>query len=398
MKRVLLGLLSAVMLSAGTGFAAALEPGDKAVALPRRGWVKGEETSLPSLAERIDTNRDFHPEEYIALLFWGAWSAGSDNALETVAAAQKKYPGLRVAAITRDSTDQITKFLSGKPEYPFSFLQDDANDRIFKAYLGADTIIPRIFVVNVDKVVIWNGEPVDFPDFMEQLAAGNFRLSKEKKLTPDRQKLLLSLQVGDTDAVLRHASNLLDIDPHCGVALRAALFVYETRNQPAEALKFVDKLLADNSDWVRLQMLKLELQLRAGSSAADFRRTLAAASLQFRRQPEVLNQLAWFILNRMPFRLQSPELLLEITGNAWKQLPAGTEPSLRASCAEAYARALLLIGHPAEARSWLRYSQSLQPDDSAARAMAQENDQIFTAIIKLKANAPLLPCPAASKK
>jgi len=377
--------------------AAALEPGDKAVPLPRRGWVRGEEVSIPSAAERIENNKSFHPESHLVLLFWGAWASGSGSAMATVAAMQEKYPGLRAAAVTRDPAEQINKFMADKPAFPFSILQDDATDRVFNAYLGSDTILPRVFVIDADKNVLWNGEVTDLPDFMARLADGGFSLSREKKLTPGRQRLLLALQTGDTDAVLRHSLNLLDIDTRCGLALRSLLFVYETRNQQAEAIRQIDKLIERDADWFRLYMLKLELQVRSGATAEEILITVKTASVRFKRNADALNQLSWFMLDRLPFRLQPPELLLEVGGNAWQSLPADATAGLRFSCAHAYARTLLLLGRPAEGRAWLNYGLGLLPEKSPLRIDVQSTEKIYAEVMALQAPTRQVLTPPVKK-
>lgn len=377
---------------------AILEPGEKAAPIQTKTWRYGDPVQLPSPIKAPNGKDDSklpRPAEHMLILFWGSWAGGSSEAMDIIGLMQKKYPGLKAVAISRESKAVLEKFISGRNGSPCSQAIDE-DDQMFKAYMGNDIIIPHVFVVNADKIILWTGEPIDLPDYLATLFSGKFDLDREKKLTSLYKKLRLALQTGNLDNVLSASEELLRKDKRCGAALRTGLFVFETRNQPEEAVSFIAGMLRRDQEWFRLHMLKLELELRAGHNAGQLEKSLRTAFRQFDRDVESLNGLSWFILDRMPFRLLPPPLLADITSAALRNLKPTDDPALRASCYEAYARMLMLSGRTAEAEAWQRQAIAALPEKSAARSSADEIRKIYAALLKQRQVPPGIPLPGTA--
>ncbi len=345
----------------------ALGPGEDAPALTIDKWYRGPEVTLqPPQSGATPEKIPF----FRVVVIWGTWSPAATESLQVLNSLKAAYPERDIAAIARDSAESLDKQLAraGQPAFSIAL---DKEDKTSIAYMPGEMIFPKAFVVDADRQILWTGEVIDLPETVADIVKGTFRLSRAKKLHKYRSDLVMALQSGDEGRIIRASDDILQEEPGNLFALRARMFVYESSGRLGDAVRFINALLVKEPNQSRLYFMKLELLLREPvPDVAEFQRTAEAVSRQFRGNVTVLNSLAWFILDRTPFRMVPAALLQECTDSAVKQLPTTATAAEKGAVLGARARALFFVGRIGDAINIQQEAASVLPEHSDARKAA----------------------------
>ncbi|MDD3153810.1 MAG: hypothetical protein PHS41_03005 [Victivallaceae bacterium] len=108
-----------------------------------------------------------------------------------------------------------------------------------RAYLGSSLIMPAAFVSDERGRIIWNGEFIDLPEFLDKFAAGSFDEDDQKKIGAYLSRLESALRSADERGADRATVEVLRRDPANSAALRMRLFMLESTNRPDQAWKLL---------------------------------------------------------------------------------------------------------------------------------------------------------------
>lgn len=286
-------LIAAALLFALTGWAQSLKAGDPAPALPVAKWVKGQPVSK------------FEQGKVYVVEFWATWCGPCRQTIPHLTKLAEKYKdkvtiiGVSVwERIDEDNPNahiqQVEKFVNDMGDkMNYVVAVDNAEGIIAKAWMEAaeQNGIPTAFVVDQQKRIVWIGHPMDDLDgVLEQVIAGKF----DWKAEAERQKRA------------REQQEALQKD--------VAEFTRLTQEgQQQEALKKLDEMIVRYPDFHTLKLVRYETLLRVDEKQA-YPYALQLAETTFKDMPEILNMLAWVIVDdetKPP--LKSPDYQTAIT-------------------------------------------------------------------------------------
>lgn len=354
-------------------FAASL--GDNAPAIGVNKWISGTSITLPSPGRGQDKLATSE-REFFAVAIWSASAPDALYSLNTLKNMQKKYPQLRVLVITRDSEHDAIGFLRSNHLTEMNVALDK-NNNTTRSYMQNSIILPRVFLVNDGRKVIWSGDVMDFPGVLDRVRKDKFDLELAKKIDDISKQLVAALQSTQNQGVIRHSERILELDPSNSFAIRARLFEYETSNATDDAVKFINNLITRTPGNPRLYFIQLELMQRAEKNAEEFHQIYAQILKNFSSDPQVMLNFSWVLLNQVPFNLRDPLILRQACTLAFEQMPTDASPAEQASFKIAMARVHTLWGEFARALVLQREAVALLQGNARQENEARETLKII---------------------
>ncbi len=215
---------------------------------------------------------------------------------------QKKYreKGLQIIAISREERDVVSKFLDEHPQINYAVGIDDQSLTTLH-YLGESRLLPRIYIINTDGKIIWNGEIADLSMILRKIYANNYDFSNQKRISTLQQDLELSLRSGNVSETIKLSDKILKLDPENGLAIRMRMFVYENQRKTEKAWDFLNSLLEKTPNNTMLYFIKLDFISRF-PQYNQYADELAGKIMKyFNNDAQMLNNMAWGLLTRFPF-------------------------------------------------------------------------------------------------
>jgi thiol-disulfide isomerase/thioredoxin len=313
----------------------ALKPGDKATDLEILKWVKGNPITLDIAKGR----------NVLVIEFWATWAPPCIEAMPLLADIQKKYAdkGVVVVAISSEEEKGITEFIKPRNYINYRIALDD-NKKTFKKYMGGDPGIPTLFIIGKDGIVLWKGYPMEIDGVLEKVTSGKFDIELQKKISLMHDELQKAMEKDSTSALGNIAESILEKDPKDDIALRARLYVFEKRNQPKEALAFLNKLQAKTPKHFRFYFMELSIMDKIGAAPEDKKKVYEKAFSVFTDDSEALVSLSSVLSNEMSFGTGSVKIELDSARKALELLPPEVAGRKKAICLTALARAYYNAG------------------------------------------------------
>lgn len=286
-------LLGTVLLMALTSWAQTLKVGDPAPTLPVAKWVKGQPV------------REFEPGKVYVVEFWATWCGPCRQTIPHLTKLAEKYAGkvtiIGVSVWERVDRDnpqahiqRVEKFvqeMGNRMNYVVAV--DGVDGKIAQAWMRAagQNGIPTAFVVNQQGRIVWIGHPMGGLDrVLEQVIAGNFDWKAEAERQQRRQAQMEALQ----QDYVEYAQLM-------------------RQNKHADALKKLDEMIPKYTEFAELKVMRFETLLRVDEKQA-YAYALQLAQNEFKDDAQVLNQLAWRIVDdEAKPALQSPDYAAAIT-------------------------------------------------------------------------------------
>jgi thiol-disulfide isomerase/thioredoxin len=269
MKKRMVSIPAAVLVSAAALTARALEPGDKAPSLAGVAeWINGG---------AVDPAAPDGRHVYV-VEFWATWCGPCRVTMPHLDELQKKHAARAVfVGITDEPAETVRPFLEKLPvTYRIGL---DTKKAATAAYMEGVEGIPHAFIVGTNGLVAWAGHPLDgLETALEGVLEGSYDPARARALRDRRDGLLELIQDG----------------------------------RIREALTAIDTSLADDPRSMELNQMKAGLLMNEGDREG-LRAHLNAMLDAYRDAPLELNELAWMIAapSPIPLEFRDPEV-------AWK--------------------------------------------------------------------------------
>jgi thiol-disulfide isomerase/thioredoxin len=270
-------LVCAVPLAA---VAQSLSIGDPAPPLTVSKWVKGERV------DRLERSRTFVVE------FWATWCGPCRASIPHLTELQKKFKdkgvtflGVSVWEQDQEKVEPFVREMGDKMVYTVAMddvpkgedgKQDGSKGKMAEAWMKAaeETGIPTAFIVK-DAKVAWIGHPMELDKPLEKVVAGDWNLdeaaSKHREAKSQQRKLRALFQ-------------------KISESLRA--------HEEKKALAALEEALADDPKLEpQLALLKFNLLLQSGDTAAASSLGKKLLDTTFKDDANVLNAIAWGIVD-----------------------------------------------------------------------------------------------------
>jgi len=309
-NRIITGLSISLCVISFVCSGAMLQPGNKAPELDVAKWLVNGPVSLekpPELAHDI----------IYVIEFWGTWSPQSVEFIPHLKYLQKKFEknGLVIVAITKESEDKVIEFLQKYPNLNYSVGLDN-NAKTSKAYMDIMTLLPKLFIEGSRQKILWDGEIFDLESALTRIFEGKFDLEEQKKISTYRKEMQISMQTGADESVWNISDKILDLDPRNSFGLRARLFYHEKKGQIDEPIKFLERRIKKDPDYHHLYFIKMELLTRKKAPPEEFSKLAEEMLKRFNKNPDIMNELAWNLLDTVPFGAVSPAIAFQAAEKA----------------------------------------------------------------------------------
>ncbi|MFA6291811.1 MAG: TlpA disulfide reductase family protein [Victivallales bacterium] len=313
----------------------ALKPGDKATDLEILKWLKGNPITLDIAQGR----------NVLVVAFWATWAPPCIEAMPLLGDIQKKYAdkGVVVVAISSEEEKLVAEFIKSRSYINYGIALDDSR-KTFKKYMEGDSGIPTLFIVGKDGIVLWKGYPMELDAVLGKVTAGTFDIELQKKITLMHGELRKAMEKDSTAAMSNIAESILGKDPGDDIALRSKLYVFEKKNQPKEALAFLNNLQGKSPKHFPFYFMELSIMDKIGSPPGEKRRVYEKAFSVFKDDSETLARLSSIISNDMSFGTGSVKMELYAAKRALELLPQEAAGRKKALCLSALARAYYNAG------------------------------------------------------
>lgn len=324
--------------------AAAVTPlsiGDKAPAFDISDWVKGEKLA------------GFEPGTITVMEFWATWCGPCKASMPHISELQERFAKdkVRFVGVSDEKLQTVTDFL-GKDEWKEKTrytLATDPDRSTYNSYMAAagQNGIPTAFVVGRDGCVEWIGHPMRLDSVMEQVVSGTwdraaakaeFDASRaaQKKAVEARAAMTKARKAGDWDTVIKLMDDQIAALPStpAGKATRNSINLQKFQilladaNRPADAYALGKTMARDNA-----------------------------------KDPMVLNQIAWFVVDDDRVKERNLDFALETAVMA-NEAASGTN----AAILDTLARVWWDKGDKAKAVEWQTKAVAALKDEDAEMA------------------------------
>jgi thiol-disulfide isomerase/thioredoxin len=374
MKNILFLTMAAAAACVLTSSARAAALGDPAAKLEIAEWVKGKPVSLA----------DGKGKTVYVVEFWATWCPPCRTSIPHLTEMQKKFKdqGVVFIGVTDEPASKVKPFVDKMGDKMDYIVAIDKDKETSKGYMEAYEIngIPHAFIVDKQGRVVWQGHPMaGLDEAVAKVVAGTLDVEKEKKRAAASEKLdaffTAAMEGADQEKLDKMAKELEALDKEVGglmqgkpfkaeevmkmVKFQKAFMAYQEGVQSGaseEKLEGLFKDVAANAPAdVKVDELKADLALQGAyagfmqalEDGADAKK-LAAAETKLAaakgKNPQLLNQVAWAILDDSRIQKRNLDLALQLSKTA-----VDASEAKDAAILDTYARALFDTGKVADA-------------------------------------------------
>jgi thiol-disulfide isomerase/thioredoxin len=374
MKKLLSLTLAAAAAALVTVPARAAELGDKAAPLEIAEWVKGKPVNLA----------DGKGKTIYVVEFWATWCPPCRTSIPHLTEMQKKFKdqGVVFIGVSDEPVGKVKPFVEKMGEKMDYVVAVDKDSQTSKGYMEAFEIggIPHAFIVDKESRVVWQGHPmIGLEEAVAKVVAGKLDVEKEKKKAAAQSKVeaffTAAMEGADQEKLDKMAKELEALDKEVGglmqgkpfkadevmkmVNFQKAFIAYQKAAQDGADSEKLDELFKDVAanapPDVKVDELKGDLAFQSAYQAfnsaledgADAQK-LAAAEKRLAtaksKNPQLLNEVAWAILDDSRIKQRNLELALQLAKTA-----VDASDAKEFAILDTYARALFETGKTADA-------------------------------------------------
>jgi thiol-disulfide isomerase/thioredoxin len=426
MKKLISSIVLAVLCS--TPLLAA-DLGDPAKPLDIQEWVKGSAVNLA----------DGKGKTIYVVEFWATWCPPCRASIPHLTELQKKFKdkGVVFIGVTDEKSDVVKKFVTSmadKMDYTVAIDGGKTSEGYMQAY-GINGI-PHAFIVDKEGKIAWEGHPMAGLDkVLDEIIAGKYDMNKAKeeakkeattaKRMPEVQKKLQqyaqAIAEGDeSEETKKLEAELLALDKELGGIMNGEKFDpadFRQRVMFKQKLTKYQRAIVTGSDADELATLEKDIVASAPKdfSLPEFKQQVAygiesrnavpvlknyiksvgengdaAKAAELAKQieglelknPQLLNQVAWMILDEDTIKNRDTKLALNLAKRA-----VDFSESKNPQYVDTYARALFDNGKTADAIEQQKKAIELADDDNL-KAELKKSLEKYEAKSKDTAKAP----------
>ncbi len=297
-------------------------------------------------------------------------AANSQEMLRMLETFQEEFR-VPIRAVMVNAKKQADDFASATGPYSIGLGADD-NLKTRNTLAETVSLFPYA-VLSKDGEVVWSGDPTELDSVIEQVKAGKFSLSRQKRVEALRKELQMAIQSGLSHVVSSTADQILKEAPADRIAIQAKLMALSASGQNAEVPAFIKKICRENPQDLRLRIMQLDLLLREGKSE-DFVRAVQDFSKTFAKPDPRLVRPVAYIVDNAPYGALMPDLTMTLAQRAYDSVRNNPKTLTFAIACETLARVQAERGKFAEAVKLQQTALPFRlktPQEKAARARLQ---------------------------
>lgn len=340
MKNWIIGLFVAISIIFICPEMKALEYGEKVPELQVAKWIKGGPVKISAGGGK----------SFYVIEFWATWCPPCKITIPHLTELQKKYADKNFVMVGISAEDEktVTEFSAAQKQMDYNVGVDDA-EKTSKAYLGNESGIPVAFLVGNDGTLLWKGHPMELDKVIEAVLKGTFDLEIQKKVGVLHRKMQEAMQTENADELAKLSEEVLAMDPSDDLAVRSRVYVFDTKGEMEKAPEFISELQKRAANDYQLYFMKIDMLNQLNRPVEQKREEIQKTLNAFKDNPEVLNSLAWMIMDRLSFGTGSAKLALEAAKRSVEIIPKDFPADKRGYFINCLARAYYNAGCVAKA-------------------------------------------------
>ena len=317
------------------------------------------------------------------LVLWGTWSPACRESVPMLVYLQNKYrdKGMKIIAVSREKRNVVEKFLDEYPQINYAVAIDEQSLTTLQ-YLGESRLLPRIYIINTDGKIAWDGEIADLSQVLKKMYNGTYNIYIQRQVSSLQQELEVSLRTGNIKDTIKTSDKILKLDPENGFAIRMRMFVYENQRQTDKAWEFLHSLLKKTPKNTMLYFIKLNFVSRFSQYSKYSSELAKEVKKQFNNDAQMLNNMAWGLLTRFPFDGKVLEPAVECIQRAL-ELADKNNKSFYASCLNTMALAYYRCGMLEKALDTQRKVTKMAMGDKA-QSSSNDAEYLYKSALELK--------------
>ena len=261
-------------------------------------------------------------------------AANSQEMLRMLETLQEEFR-VPIQAVMVNGRHQADAFASGTGPYSIGLAADD-NLKTRNTLAETVSLFPYA-VLSKDGTVVWSGDPTELDSVIEQVKAGKFSLSRQKKVEELRKELQMAIQSGLAQVVSSTADRILKEAPSDRIAIQAKLMALSASGRNAEIPEFIRKICRENPQDLRLRVMQLDLLLREGK-AEDFVLAVRDFDKIFAKPDPRLVRPVAYIVENAPYGRLMPDLVMTLARRAYDSVKNNPKNLTYAIACETLAR------------------------------------------------------------
>ena len=359
--------------------ASALQTGQSVAKLKIAKWLKNGPVVIKTGKNVTKENRN----DLYVLVLWGTWSPACRESVPMLVYLQNKYrdKGMRIIAVSREKRDVVEKFLDEYPQINYAVAIDEQSLTTLQ-YLGESRLLPRIYIINTDGKIAWDGEIADLSQVLKKMYNGTYNIYIQRQVSSLQQELEVSLRTGNIKDTIKTSDKILKLDPENGFAIRMRMFVYENQRQTDKAWEFLHSLLKKTPKNTMLYFIKLNFVSRFSQYSKYSSELAKEVKKQFNNDAQMLNNMAWGLLTRFPFDGKVLEPAVECIQRAL-ELADKNNKSFYASCLNTMALAYYRCGMLEKALDTQRRVTKMAMGDKA-QSSSNDAEYLYKSALELR--------------
>jgi len=281
-------------------------------------------------------------------------AANSQEMLRMLETFQEEFR-VPIRAVMVNARQQADAFAAATGPYSIGLGADD-NLKTRNTLAETVSLFPYA-VLSKEGEVVWSGDPTELDSVIEQVKAGKFSLSRQKRVEALRKELQMAIQSGLSHVVSSTADQILKEAPADRIAIQAKLMALSASGRNAEVPPFIRKICKENPQDLRLRIMQLDMLLREGKTE-DFVQAVQDFSKTFAKPDPRLVRPVAYIVENAPYGTLMPDLTMTLAQRAYDSVKNDPKNLTYAIACETMARVQAERGNFAEA---VKLQQSALP-------------------------------------
>lgn len=227
---------------------------------------------------------------------------------------------LQVLALSPEPELQLNQFIKQLPTLQNIAITADSMGTHTNYLLDGSMLSARSFILNSDKMIIWDGATDDVPEALEAMYGDKFSGTNQRQISNWQTQLEVAFASANSPEALRLSQKILNVAPTNTMALRGYMVASDSASNPVEAYEFLSSLQAKNPNSAKLYFIMLEQCAKTPQYASNAGYYATEFAKKFPLKSSDINQICWGLLNN--FTLQAEAL--KAVGALCKQLESAT--------------------------------------------------------------------------
>lgn len=298
-----------------------IEVGQKAPGLMVSQWIKNGPIEL----YRKKASKNTLKADYYVIFFFATWANVSQDVIEFVDGQTGvfKEANIKFVGISSENALRVKTYFDKYPNTKIYIGVDD-HTKTSNEYLGGEDSIPKFFIFDKNKKLIWKGGPLEENRALLNIAGGTFDAQKQQEIEKLHEDIRTSIQSLDREAQLKKAEEIFKIDPTDRVAMDYKIDELIKKDKIDECVELIHEARksAGSNNYLQFYLYNTELEIVMGLINEKGRRYIDDLAksyyLTFQNSSTALNSMAFRLIQVVPFQITSLEQAIIMSAQAAK--------------------------------------------------------------------------------